>query len=385
MTCIYCDGRRQDPEMSLEHIWPQALGGQWSPPLFRTNSVCRSCNSNCGLWVDGAFLKSWFISHEVSNAARENLDPVNPGIVPLKFMGHDKRFPVQDGDVAELWMGPGGDSVHHVHKVDDEKWFGIAGGDMIRRRKADVGRAYLMLRSESPYWLACSVKSFVAYMSPARMLTATLMPNVTGPVMQKLTPESDATDIEKAELAWVRGEDNDGLHATSFSHRLDFSRRFLAKIALGLGYTLFGEPFLSRPYTSELRAALWPRDENDGQIRGTDFFNETALQGHRLNGIRGAWSLGFKAMPNSFGLFLTTPAGRFMAIQIADDPTLWSAPEFAPYHHGLFYFVVPGRSYFSPPVSFLEFVGHQGGRRPNATLTEIDAFRIDHTQLPPLR
>lgn len=387
MKCIYCGGRRNDPEMSSEHIWPQALGGQFGPPLFQTDAVCRTCNNLCGLWVDGAFLKSWFISHERGTAARQYLDPQKPGIAPLMFMGLDLRFPTQEGEVAELWMGPGGESVHHIHKKDDEKWYGIAGGDIIRRRKVDAGRAYLMLRSESPYWLAVSVKSFVANMAPARLFTATLMPNVTGPVMENLTPESDATPTEAAELAWIRSEESGTPHMVSFSHRLDFSRRFLSKVALGLGANLFGPKYLGTPYVNELRRALWSTKEDDdaADLRGTDFMNESALTGSRLNGIRGTWGLIFTATPKAFGLVIVTPAGRSMAIQIADEPSLWSNPAFAPYHEGLFHFIVPERGHFSDAVSMLDFVSHKIGRRTNPVMAEIEGFQSDPTTLPPLR
>ena len=385
MTCIYCGGRRKDPEMSREHIWPQALGGQSSPPLFQSEQVCKTCNSLCGLWVDGAFLKSWYISHERGNAARSYLDPQKPGVTPLMFMGLDRRFPVQEGEVAELWMGPGGDSVHHIHKADDDKWYGIAGGDIIRRSKIDAGRAYIMLRSESPYWLAVSMKSFVAFMSPARLFTATLMPNVTGPVIDKLTSESQATPVEASELAWIRQSDN--LHMVSFSHRLDFSRRFLAKLALGIGANLFGPAYLETAYVGELRRALWANIEDDeaGALRGSDLFNESSLDGAYLNGIHGAWSMHFQAMPKAFGMMIATPGGRTMAIQIADQPALWSDAAFTPYHNGTFYFVVPERAYFSHPVGLLDFVQHKNGHGTNTIMAEIEGFQSDPKSLPPLR
>lgn len=204
---------------------------------------------------------------------------------------------------------------------------------------------------------------------------------------QKLTPESDATPTEAAELAWIRSDESGIAHMVSFSHRLVFSRRFLAKVALGLGANLFGPKYLETPYVNELRRALWSTNEDDdaGDLRGTDFMNNSALTGSRLNGIRGTWGLIFMAMPKAFGLVIGTPAGRSMAIQIADEPSLWSNPAFGPYHRGLFHFVVPERSHFSDAVSMLDFVSHKTGRRTNPIMAAIERFRSDRATLPPLQ
>ena len=200
MTCIYCRGRRGDPEQSLEHIWPRALGGADSPSLFQTDDVCRSCNSVVGQWVDGAFLKSWFITHEIGESSRSFIDPQKPGPLPLMYMGVDQRFPVEQGEVAELWMGQGGESVHHVHQIDSPTWFGFAGGDFIRRKRLDPGRAYLMIRSQNQYWAWTSLLSFIEYMRGARLFSATRLAGVPSAIAQQLTDEGKANDVEQAEL-----------------------------------------------------------------------------------------------------------------------------------------------------------------------------------------
>ena len=87
--CSYCGRTKLIAEFNLEHIWPDALGGDALPPPWLTEKVCARCNELSGRFVDGEFIKSWFISHERSNAAREYLDWSQPerNWLPLSYMG----------------------------------------------------------------------------------------------------------------------------------------------------------------------------------------------------------------------------------------------------------------------------------------------------------
>jgi ribosomal protein L30 len=67
-TCIYCDREKADGDFSDEHIWPDALGGDFLPPeIWRTNDVCGQCNSLSGVFVDGSFIR---VGSETLNARR---------------------------------------------------------------------------------------------------------------------------------------------------------------------------------------------------------------------------------------------------------------------------------------------------------------------------
>ena len=42
--CIYCGAELDDSQKSLEHIFPDALGGAKLPDnLFKTRNVCKFC------------------------------------------------------------------------------------------------------------------------------------------------------------------------------------------------------------------------------------------------------------------------------------------------------------------------------------------------------
>lgn len=51
--CILCG---LEEAGSLEHILPKGLYSGQFPDLFRTRSICNSCNNKNGLYIDGAFL-----------------------------------------------------------------------------------------------------------------------------------------------------------------------------------------------------------------------------------------------------------------------------------------------------------------------------------------
>ena|ERR1700730_6272593 len=58
--CIYCGRDKPLVDFSDEHIWPDALGGDFLEPFWRTEDVCGRCNNLSGVFVDGAFIKSVF-------------------------------------------------------------------------------------------------------------------------------------------------------------------------------------------------------------------------------------------------------------------------------------------------------------------------------------
>ncbi|MBN2479347.1 MAG: HNH endonuclease, partial [Parachlamydiales bacterium] len=60
--CIYCNQEKEEKEFSLEHIFPDSLGGSFANDLFKTRQVCKRCNSLSGLYVDSAFVKNFFVT-----------------------------------------------------------------------------------------------------------------------------------------------------------------------------------------------------------------------------------------------------------------------------------------------------------------------------------
>jgi hypothetical protein len=373
--------------MTLEHIWPQALGGQYAPDLFRTREVCERCNSLAGQWVDGAFLKSWLIICENAIAARHFLEPAVPGILPLIYFGIDEGFPVQPGEVCERWIGPAGEQIYYVHQADDNKWFGYAGGDFIRRNQGDAGRAYIGLTASHDYWALTGLQSFIADLEPARLFTVTICESLPDYLMQRLTPEAQATPIEAAELAWIRNRPSGRSGGLRASLRVDFSDRFLAKLALGLGYNIIGRAFRDSSYAEELRKLLWRRDpsQDEGiEVFGTSYWQASQFSAvSHMIGLTGAWTIMLQALREGLSVSVCTPLGRLMTIAISKDPSLLPLSAIDQYYLGALYFAVPQRRTFLGPVALPAYLAHRNGSHVVPAIAKLEALRVEPSMLAP--
>lgn len=197
-ACVYCAGRSGDQRASEEHIWPQALGGDFGPPLFITRQVCKKCNDLAGQWVDRAFLRNFFTSGERSKTSREFLDPKKPTAQTLVFMGQDADFPVRQGEVCERWLGPAGESIYHIHEADDERWLTLAGGDFFKRKR-DPGRVYFGLTGSSHYWMFTAILSVVRFFPKAKIRSLTEFGGDPIKLPILMLNEEPLTDYEKLE------------------------------------------------------------------------------------------------------------------------------------------------------------------------------------------
>lgn len=387
--CLYCDGKRPSLEPSLEHIWPEALGGESGPDIFKTRDVCARCNNLSGQWVDGAFLKSWFLQAEHAISVHDYLDPERPEPMPAVYLGIDEEFPTQDGEICERWAGPVGAHIYHVHQRDDDRWKGFAGGDFIRRRGPDPGRAYLRLTSDNEYWALASLLSFQKQFPAAsrRCLTGIEppLPDAWGILNREAPPRSTA---EAAEMAFIVGQ-ADTTRRLRMDIQVDFSDRFLAKLALGFCHTILGESASRSRYAGALRQRLWSRTETPEEadtIRGAGFWGgrDDELMANFM-GWRGAWTLTFQPMPDGFGMTIIMPGGRLMAMLLSDEPSLWPEAVVEQYADGLVYVVVPARGRTVGPIPLANFVSHKLGNHRETDLVGLEALRIDRTALPPVR
>jgi hypothetical protein len=373
--------------MHLEHVWPQALGGADSPTLFQTRDVCQTCNNFAGQWADGAFLKSSFITHERAIAARHYLDPARPGILPLIYRGIDQEFPAQEGELCERWIGPAGEHIYHVHQADHDKWFGYAGGDFVRRKRRDVGRAYIDLTASHPYWLITGLQSFIAYLEPARLFLVTICEGLPDQLTRGLVPELQATPIEAAELDWIRNRPTGSKRPFRMPLRIDFSDRFLAKLALGLGHNIIGSAFHVSPYADELRKLLWRRDPSEGdeiQVLGTGYWQANQFAAvSKMIGLTGAWTILLQAFREGLSASVCTPSGRLMTMVITNDTSLLPRSTLERYHMGELYFAVSQRRMFIGPVELPKYLAHRAGSGVLPAIAELEALKVHESTLPP--
>jgi HNH endonuclease len=161
--CIYCNRLKDETDFTLEHIFPESLGGNLCPDLFRTRDVCGRCNSTCGLFVDAPFIKNWFRTNDEAIAARQYLDPnASDAIEPLVYLGQIPSLVTDAEEVCEVWLAACGARAFHFRSKDDARYDTYIGGNPINR-KSDPGCALLYLTSRQEIWIKVALRSFAAH------------------------------------------------------------------------------------------------------------------------------------------------------------------------------------------------------------------------------
>jgi hypothetical protein len=379
MGCIYCDREKPSAEFSLEHIFPDSLGGSLCGDIFKTRRVCQRCNNLSGLFIDGPFIKSWFRNNHDAVASREYLTlDANDSTLPLVYMG-ELRVISTGEEVCESWLGPCGEHIYHFHRRDDERFATYLGGDPIARRK-DAGRAYLALTASHPWWISLALRSFKAHFLRARRYALNFQipdDQVDNPFVHA-TDEEAQHDIEKIQSL------GNGPRDVNMSININAEARFMAKVARAVGYNLFGEPFLATPYAGHLKDAMWEQDPERASnipVYGTGFWGRAGDNTQNLLSWRGAYTVVLLPGKERFGLSLFTPAGRSAHIAVSDTPSFWrEVPEL---HGGQVYVVLPQAKKFVGPVPLFEYAAHVAGSWKHAALLGIEACRLDSSMLPP--
>lgn len=391
--CIYCNREKSENEFSLEHIWPDSLGGEFLPDLFKTRKVCTRCNNLCGQFVDGAFIKSMFVQNEIASSANSFANPKRPGFLPLSYIGIDKDFPVEQNELCERWIGAAGEHIYHVHEKDEAQWDSYAGGDIIKRKRKDGGRAYLSLTSAEPYWVVVAVSSFKrAFKNAKRCLTT---PSDLTPTMPnydkwlKVFPQPDQNDEkQKRELSYIHSQKNRIIHTGSVLD-IGYEERFMCKLALSLGYQILGHDFGVSAYAQELRKALWCKDfqeRRELKILGSGSFstpNEISQGLGQALGICGAWTLTIQALNSLLFAAISSPFQQIRLIVISDDPSLWSDKIKNHYCIGQCYVVAPIIKKAVGPIPLPELITHKYTGQLNVELKKIEKFRVTLETLPP--
>lgn len=393
--CIYCWRDVHPDDLSLEHTWPDALGGDALSFPFKAKDVCKTCNNNCGLFVDGAFIKSWLVSNCVSLSAHRYLDPSLPSIVPLAFMGWDEKFPVHQGQVCERWLGPAGEHIFYVHLEDREDFKTYAGGDILKRKKKDRGRAYMALTSREEYWQLTAVASFaIAFKHAKRCVTNAVFERTSEDHtdLSFLFPQPDPEDQDQSrELSYIRGR-KDYKSENTVPIQIDFDIRFLCKVALGIGFRLLGEPFFQSEYANELKRGLWARDFEERQnlkVRGVTAVTDADLSSMaKYLGIADAWTLCLKITGNALHLTIIMPSGHLQTVMIEESLSLAQRTVLYRYEAGECFVLLPSRTLGSDPkafgpIRFDAMIAHNEGSCSHPELARIEEMRIASRELPP--
>ncbi|AXK79983.1 HNH endonuclease [Pseudolabrys taiwanensis] len=326
-TCIYCCEIKPDNEFSEEHIIPQFMGGSSDCKEAVTRDVCQRCNSIFGRYVDAPVAKAFFQNSVEYNAWESCFDyaPDSGNVFPLIYFGLNRNLALEDGEVAEVWLAPDGGTAWHIHEDHGEDFDTFAGGDPVRRRREKTGRVYSFLASEHPYWFLSNMRSVQSHFhgEPIFLGTETDLEHqlpskrIKGRFCRK-DPEAQA---ERAAIRTVIDTQKPLNNRVPMD--LLFDVRFLAKLAIGFGHSLFGPEYGDLQHTATLRRLLQTRRSNldtaSPTVRMKTYF--TNLQDLSLKPFR---------VPAGFVFFLTAvkkdavlaiifPSGRTAQVSITDS------------------------------------------------------------------
>lgn len=382
--CSYCLQSKPEAERSDEHIWPESLGGDPLGPPWRTSNVCERCNHLAGRWVDGQFVRSFFGSHERVAGAEDYLDPENPlgARTHFAYLGVIQSALLTDEETAEAWLGPAGDVVIHVRPRHDEAWDAFAGGKPTRKR-SQGGRAYLLLASEEPFWIKVVLSTFLRAFRHASRTIANA--DISGPptLLTPITP-ADATQARHLRIV---DENRKGVHG-QMTLPLDVERRFLAKLALGVGRETLGEAFLSTPYATLLARML---READFEKRNRIPLRGASLHGGLKDAVAklplhwpGGWVLLLLRPDDRAALVIVTPAENALALIVSDDPALTIDNPAWP-DEGVVYLTIPALDAAVGPIGLPDYLAFQTGVSGHPELERLAARRTDPSRLPPKR
>lgn len=377
--CIYCDKKKPSSEFSLEHIFPDAMGGNICPDPFKTRDVCRSCNSTMGLFVDGSVIKSWFAKNAESLAYREFVDLKNPkSWMPFAYMGVDHSLKFGQNEICEIWLGPFGEHLYHVHEIDDPRYDSYAGGNPINRRSAP-GRAYLFLTVPEPEKYSLTIRSFAQQFKKTNRYAGNFGIEGLDNATDFVAPLPADLVAEHTALAQrARSGDEWKIRVV---YEIGFEERFLAKLARGMGYKLFGESYLGTPYGAAMQLALWEKDRavRGKLIRGVPLMSPKLQAVKSHTSLPGTYSILLWALADVFALILTLPDGSSLSVVISDKPALWSAAEFDCYREGVMYIVAPQVETCVGPMPFPDFLAHVLGKAPSQPIASLERRRIQQS------
>lgn len=254
--CIYCATEKPLDEFSLEHVVPQFLGGTQMPDEFKTRDVCATCNNNLGLFVDAAFEKDFLVFNQLTQIAHDLFDPTKPEGLPLRCMGPSDLNPpgMLDDEVCELWLGSLGEQIYWIRPKDDRLYW-YSGGNPRTVKKVRT-TAYFMASKRS---LKNPVLTWLSFRDS---FAGRRVRKVMGTVWEGADPSSigfsDPNEEESEVLAYLKEMCFSGaIRKQSLSMYVDYEKRFMAKLALGVSHVLFGPAVQTNDYIHELRKGLW--------------------------------------------------------------------------------------------------------------------------------
>jgi len=376
--CIYCNQEKELSEFSLEHIFPDSLGGSHFSDLFKTRLVCQRCNSISGLFIDGPFIKNFFSQNDRSEAALRFIDLEKPSPLPLKYMGVLENVELAKNEECDFWMGPHGGLVYHIRRKADRRWDCMIGGNPIENKEYR-GAVYIYAQNNDMYWVAVLLLSCLKHFKGARFISGNIgFPAVPEDEKPYFDNPNGSEKLVLEQLSKLQGNN----HKCKLAITDGFDQRFLAKLALGLGVNIFGDQFLTIQYAMNLRDALWEKDLRKRQEYGVKFYKyineEKKLKD--IFALDGAHTILFYPIKDELFLILFVYGKKMLMLPICPDKAMWNSYT----ENGFVFVVAPQIQTFIGPVGITDFIAFKSGVKDIAALESLQSKVFDVSKLPPI-
>ena len=306
------------------------------------------------------------------------IDLKKPAPLPMKYMGVLENMELTEKKVCDFWMGPHGGLVYHIRKKADARWDCMIGGNPIENKKFR-GTVYIYAQNNDTYWLSVLLLSCLEQFKGAKFISGNIgLPSA--PEGEKpFFEDTDATEkLILEQLSNLQGK----YHKCRIAIADGFDQRFLAKLALGLGINFFGNPFLTGPYSSNLRNAMWEKDLTKRQEYGVKFYkyfnDEKKLKG--IFSIEGAHTILLYPIKDELFLIIFVYGTKMIMIPICPDKTIWSSFT----ENGSIFVGAPQIQFFIGPIELVDFIAFKGGVKDIPVLTNLQSRIFDVSKLPPI-
>ncbi len=312
------------------------------------------------------------------------LDPASPIPVSSTFVGLDMEFPVQEREVCERWIGPSGETIYFIHQEDNPKWSGFAGGNIIDRQKIDTGRIYFQLVDRGSYRAMLGLISIIKQFSKPRIHCLTNIANLQEELDKQLISANDKTSVEINEIKWIKSRGINTEHKTRITTDVNFSIRFFAKLALGLGSNILQKEYVSSEYAKQLRTILWNLNslEKESIVKGSSFFTTEPIEVTEIITYPSAWTIQISIINEALILTVGYPNGKIQSIQITNDTEYITTNIYSNYKDGKIYIIIPPRDIFIGPINTPDFISHRMKYKLISELSTIDQWRNDARNIP---
>jgi len=374
--CVYCDKDESEFLMETppdyftdEHVIPQAVGGnviQRNP--FLLTKVCSWCNSLCGRYVDGRFVRSWFTQMARAGVAWRYVDLAQQPAVPLAFLG-TTDLTAPDGRQCDAWLGPASDLIYHFHHPypAEPDHPGLIGRPIHRPLGAvDPGYVFLFIGATNPAWHGTIVHSVTDEFDGADLYLANANPPHPAPFVP-------IPDERAALLPQLRVLGSAQHHIPVDSHYAD---RFLAKVALGMGTLYLAPDFVMSADAGLLRSFLFQKDDKKREnipVAGSGSFGNTDELVRLLS-----WEDGHVVMLKRFGadvmLGLILFGRTAYVIRVSANLLHWPASAPA---DGMVFIIAPGLQRAVGPIHYSAYLAwkHSPDQRKEIGLQALDDLK----------